>query len=97
MFCHLHLHTEYSLVDSVVRIQGEDGGAPGLMDAVVAAGMPAVALTDQGNLFGMVKFYRAAQAAASTCACASRASAASLRRWCCCVRTRSAIAISRGS
>ena len=62
-FVHLHLHTEYSLVDSVVRIQSEGGGAPGLMDAVAAAGMPAVALTDQSNLFAMVKFYRAAQAA----------------------------------
>ena len=63
MFVHLHLHTEYSLVDSVVRITSEGGDAPGLMDAVVAAGMPAVALTDQSNLFAMVKFYRAAQAA----------------------------------
>src|SRR5688572_6637403 len=63
MFCHLHLHTEYSLVDSVVRIQAEGGDAPGLMDAVVAAGMPSVALTDQSNLFAMVKFYRAAQSA----------------------------------
>jgi DNA polymerase-3 subunit alpha len=63
MFVHLHLHTEYSLVDSVVRIQSEAGDEPGLMDAVGAAGMPSVALTDQGNLFAMVKFYRAAQAA----------------------------------
>jgi DNA polymerase III subunit alpha len=62
-FVHLHLHTEYSLVDSVVRIQSEEPGVPGLMDAVAAAGMPAVALTDQSNLFAMVKFYRAAQAA----------------------------------
>ncbi|MET0660908.1 MAG: DNA polymerase III subunit alpha, partial [Steroidobacteraceae bacterium] len=59
-FVHLRLHTEYSLVDSVVRIQSE-GGAPGLMDAVAQARMPAVALTDQSNLFAMVKFYRAAQ------------------------------------
>jgi DNA polymerase-3 subunit alpha len=63
MFVHLHVHTEYSLVDSVVRIASEGGDAPGLMDAVAAAGMPAVALTDQSNLFAMVKFYRAAQAA----------------------------------
>ncbi|HTJ16737.1 MAG TPA: DNA polymerase III subunit alpha [Steroidobacteraceae bacterium] len=63
MFVHLHLHTEYSLVDSVVRITSEGGDAPGLMDAVVAAGMPAVALTDQSNLFAMVKFFKAAQAA----------------------------------
>ena len=62
-FVHLHLHTEYSLVDSVVRIQSEGGDAPGLMDAVAAAGMPAVALTDQSNLFAMVKFYKAAQSA----------------------------------
>ena len=52
-FVHLRLHTEYSLIDSVVRV-------PELIEAVAAAGMPAVALTDQGNLFAMVKFYRAA-------------------------------------
>ena len=52
-FVHLRLHTEYSLIDSVVRV-------PNLMQAVAAAQMPAVALTDQGNLFAMVKFYRAA-------------------------------------
>jgi len=63
MFVHLHLHTEYSLIDSVVRIQSEAEGIPGLMESVAAAGMPAVALTDQSNLFAMVKFYKAAQAA----------------------------------
>ena len=52
-FVHLRLHTEYSLLDSVVRV-------PELMQAVAAAGMPAVALTDECNLFAMVKFYRAA-------------------------------------
>ena len=52
-FVHLSLHSEYSLVDSTVRI-------PGLVAAVAADGMPAVALTDQNNLFGMVKFYRRA-------------------------------------
>ncbi|MGH8228838.1 MAG: PHP domain-containing protein, partial [Steroidobacteraceae bacterium] len=52
-FVHLRLHTEYSLVDSVVRV-------PALMQAVADAGMPAVALTDQSNLFAMLKFYRAA-------------------------------------
>ncbi len=54
-FVHLRLHTEYSLIDSVVRV-------PELMDAVAAARMPAVALTDQNNLFAMIKFYRAALA-----------------------------------
>ena len=52
-FVHLHLHTEYSIVDSVVRVKK-------LMNATGAAGMPAVALTDQSNLFALVKFYRAA-------------------------------------
>jgi DNA polymerase-3 subunit alpha len=52
-FVHLRLHTEYSLVDGIVRV-------PELMSAVVAAGMPAVALTDQSNLFAMVKFYKEA-------------------------------------
>ena len=55
-FVHLRLHTEYSLVDGIVRV-------PELMAAVFAAGMPAVALTDQSNLFAMVKFYKEAQAA----------------------------------
>ncbi len=54
-FVHLRVHTEYSLVDGVVRV-------PRLVQAVADAGMPAVALTDECNLFAMVKFYRAAQA-----------------------------------
>ncbi|MCC7199034.1 MAG: DNA polymerase III subunit alpha [Gammaproteobacteria bacterium] len=53
-FVHLRVHTEYSLVDGVVRVDG-------LMEAVAAAGMPAVGLTDQSNLFAMVKFYKEAQ------------------------------------
>ncbi len=52
-FVHLRLHTEYSLLDGIVRV-------PDLMTAVAAAGMPAVALTDQSNLFAMVKFYKEA-------------------------------------
>jgi len=55
-FVHLRLHTEYSLVDGIVRM-------PELMSAVAGAGMPAVALTDQSNLFAMVKFYKEALAA----------------------------------
>ncbi len=53
-FIHLRVHTEYSLVDGTLRIQP-------LAEAVAQAGMPAVAVTDQSNLFAMVKFYRAAQ------------------------------------
>ena len=55
-FVHLHVHTEYSMVDSTVRI-------PGLVARCAQEQMPAVALTDQNNLFGLVKFYRQAIAA----------------------------------
>ncbi len=55
-FIHLHLHTEYSLVDGIVRIKP-------LMAALEARSMPAVAVADQSNLFALVKFYRAAQSA----------------------------------
>lgn len=54
-FVHLHLHTEYSISDSTIRISE-------LMQRCASFGMPAVALTDQGNLFGLVKFYRRASA-----------------------------------
>ncbi len=52
-FVHLRLHTEYSLEDGMVRI-GE------LVDRAAELGMPAIAVTDWHNLFGLVKFYRAA-------------------------------------
>jgi DNA polymerase-3 subunit alpha len=55
-FVHLHVHTEYSMVDSTVRI-------PALMQSCARAGMPAVAMTDLNNVFGLVKFYRKAMAA----------------------------------
>ncbi|TCV91270.1 DNA polymerase III alpha subunit [Luteibacter rhizovicinus] len=55
-YAHLHLHSEYSLVDSTIRIKQ-------LVAACVRAGMPAVALTDENNLFALVKFYKAATAA----------------------------------
>jgi DNA polymerase-3 subunit alpha len=53
-FVHLRLHSEYSVVDGIVRLD----------DAVKRArqdGMPALALTDLNNLFGMVKFYKTAR------------------------------------
>ena len=55
-FVHLSLHSEYSIVDGIVRIKP-------LANAVAEAGMPAVAVTDQSNMFALVKFYRACQAA----------------------------------
>jgi len=53
-FIHLRLHSEYSIVDGIVRL--DDAVA-----AAVADGMPALALTDLANVFGMVKFYQAAR------------------------------------
>ena len=52
-FVHLRLHTEFSLVDGLVRVKP-------LIKAAAAAGMPAVAVTDQSNLCSLVKFYKAA-------------------------------------
>jgi DNA polymerase-3 subunit alpha len=55
-FVHLRVHSEYSLVDGLVRVKP-------LVKQVAETGMPAVALTDQSNLFALVRFYQAALAA----------------------------------
>ncbi|MBZ0330177.1 DNA polymerase III subunit alpha [Halomonas sp. ANAO-440] len=55
-FVHLRVHTEYSLVDGLVRLKP-------LIKATAERGMPALAVTDEANLFGLVKFYRGAQGA----------------------------------
>jgi len=54
-FVHLRVHTEYSLVDGIVRIKP-------LIEKTRKFAMPAVAITDHCNLFALVKFYRTAQA-----------------------------------
>ncbi|MGD0437723.1 MAG: PHP domain-containing protein, partial [Bryobacteraceae bacterium] len=53
-FVHLHCHTDYSLLDGACEI-GQ------LMDLAVEQKMPAVAMTDHGNLFGAVEFYNSAK------------------------------------
>src|SRR5687767_4260245 len=55
-FVHLRLHSEYSVVDGIVRVDEA-------VEAAVADRMPALALTDLCNVFGLVKFYSAARAA----------------------------------
>ncbi|UCG31904.1 MAG: DNA polymerase III subunit alpha [Phycisphaerales bacterium] len=55
-FCHLHNHTHYSLLDGATRIKP-------LVRRAKEMGMKAVAITDHGNMFGAVEFYRAAVAA----------------------------------
>jgi DNA polymerase III subunit alpha len=53
-FAHLHVHTEYSMLDGASRVGH-------LMDTVEAMGMPAVAITDHGVMFGAVDFYQQAR------------------------------------
>src|SRR5881398_2722563 len=53
-FVHLHLHTEYSLLDGAIRIKE-------LMKKAAEFKMPAVAMTDHGNLYGAIEFYQEAQ------------------------------------
>ena len=52
-FTHLHLHTAYSMLDGAIRI-------PELMKHVKQSGMNAVAMTDHGNMFGAIEFYKEA-------------------------------------
>ena len=55
-FVHLHVHTEYSLLDGACRISG-------VMDRVKELGQTAVAITDHGVMYGCIDFYKAAKAA----------------------------------
>ncbi|MDQ3030112.1 MAG: DNA polymerase III subunit alpha, partial [Actinomycetota bacterium] len=51
-FVHLHTHTEYSMLDGASRVQG-------LLRRAAEQGMPALAITDHGNMFGAIDFYKA--------------------------------------
>ena len=53
-FVHLHVHTEYSMLDGAARL-GE------LTERAAELGMPAVAMTDHGNVFGAYEFYKKAK------------------------------------
>jgi DNA polymerase-3 subunit alpha len=55
-FVHLHVHSEYSMLDGAARVKP-------LIDAAVEEGMPAIAVTDHGNVFGAFDFWRTATAA----------------------------------
>lgn len=55
-FVHLHLHTEYSLLDGAIRIDK-------LVEKVKASGMNAVTITDHGNMFGVIELYKACKKA----------------------------------
>src|SRR5262245_5364884 len=55
-FVHLHVHSDYSLLDGAAKIDD-------LVERAASYGMPALALTDHGNLFGAIEFYEKARAA----------------------------------
>src|SRR5262245_14610692 len=55
-FVHLHVHTQYSLLDGALKVKD-------LVKRTAAAGMKAVAVTDHGNMFGAISFYKAAKEA----------------------------------
>ena len=67
-FVHLHVHTEFSLADSTIRVPAKPEQADpkkakqaNLLSRAVELGLPALAVTDLNNLFALVKFYKAAE------------------------------------
>lgn len=73
-FSHLHVHTQYSILDGASRIKSTYRKANakkkrekellsiGLIDKAIELGMPSIAITDHGNMFGAVEFYQEAKA-----------------------------------
>ena len=55
-FVHLHVHTEFSMLDGAARLKD-------MFKAAAAAGMPALAMTDHGNMHGASEFHKQALAA----------------------------------
>ena len=67
-FIHLHLHTEFSLADSTIRVpekpdeaRPEKAKRPNVLSRAMEMQLPALAVTDRNNLFALVKFYKAAE------------------------------------
>src|SRR3954470_19040114 len=54
-FTHLHLHTEFSMLDGAARVKD-------VIAAAVADGQPAIGITDHGNMYGVLDFYKEAKA-----------------------------------
>ena len=63
-FVHLHVHSEYSLLDGAARIEApkSNPGAPTIFTEAQRLGMPAVAVTDHGSMFGALPFFEAGRA-----------------------------------
>ncbi len=64
-FVHLHVHSEYSLLDGAARIEAprSNPDAPTIFTEAARLGMPAVAVTDHGAMYGTLRFYETARAA----------------------------------
>ncbi len=60
-FVHLHAHTEYSLLDGAVRVADDKGKPAELIKFIASHKMPALAMTDHGNMHGAIEFYGACQ------------------------------------
>ena len=54
-FIHLHVHSQYSVLDGQASVKA-------LVDKAIANGMRGIALTDHGNMYGVVEFYKTAKA-----------------------------------
>jgi DNA polymerase-3 subunit alpha len=97
-FTHLHVHTQYSLLDGAIRVKD-------LFPTLKARGMDTVAVTDHGNMFGAIDLYTEAKAhdVKLIFGCETYVAAADLRTaptaatttWCSWPRTRSATRTSR--
>ncbi len=53
-FAHLHLHTEFSMLDGAARVEE-------VVKRAASDGQPAIAITDHGNMYGVLDFYKAAR------------------------------------
>ena len=79
-FVHLHVHTEYSLLDGACRINQ-------LVDRVAELGQPAIAITDHGCMYGAVEFYKACKEKGAAVLIKKRSMIRSRTIWYCCVKT----------
>ena len=93
-FTHLHVHTEFSLLDGFCKIKELPG-------VVKSMGQTACAITDHGVMYGVIDFYRACKAEgikpiirAAPGSIRSTNSTARAAIWCCCAKTRRATATS---
>ena len=76
-FTHLHVHTEYSLLDGSCKIRE-------LLQQAKDLGMEHLAITDHGNMYGVIDFYRAAKETGINPVSGRRQTAGRFRKFCCC-------------